>query len=187
MSARAAVEGLRRLLGRRGAAPETFARESRPTPPHPRNGRLVRSPRGPVLMLDFDGVLHPAQAGTLIYLPVLEAWLRRHPDVDVVVSSNWRDTHTLDELRSLFSVDIQPRVIGTTPTIEDAYREDEILALVHHYGIASWAALDDQVSQFPRTAAAHLVATEYFDGITAPTLARLAAVLSLPSTEGTVA
>lgn len=26
-------------------------------------------------MLDIDGVLHPGQSGTLIYLPLLETWL----------------------------------------------------------------------------------------------------------------
>ncbi len=146
-------------------------------PPFSRNGQLTRLPRGPVLMLDFDGVLHRAQTGTLRRLPALEAWLREHPHIDIVVSSNWRDTHTLPELRDYFSPDLQPRVIGTTPNIDNARREEEILALVREYGITCWAALDDQPQGFPRTADSNLAATEYYEGITEQSLRRLTSLL----------
>lgn len=174
------LTALLRLFGRHvpaeAPAPASFACESAPTM---RNGRLLRPARGPVLMLDFDGVLHPAQSGSLIYLGELEDWLRCYPQVDVVISSIWRDSHTLEQLRAYFSDDIQPRVIGTTPNLEDGNREDEILALVQQYGITCWAALDDRAQEFPRTAGRHLVATEYFDGITAHSLARLVHTLGL--------
>jgi hypothetical protein len=128
-------------------------------------------------MLDFDGVLHRAQTGTLRRLPALEAWLREFPQVDVVISSNWRDTHALPDLCAYFSADLQPRVIGTTPNIEGARREDEILALVREYGITCWAALDDQPEGFPRTAETNLAATEYYDGLTNLSLRRLSLLL----------
>lgn len=143
--------------------------------------QLQRPPRGPVLMLDIDGVLHPGQSGTLIYLPMLETWLREHPVVDVVISSNWRETHTLDGLRGFFSVDLRPRVIGCTPVLPDAHREDEILFAAREYGITTWAALDDRAQEFPATAASHLVATEYLDGITAHSLLRLTTLLGTPA------
>lgn len=144
-----------------------------------RNGFLMRPARGPVLMLDVDGVLHPGQSGSLCYLPLLEEWLRENPVVDVVISSNWRDSHTFDELLSLFSADLQERVIGTTPNIEDGYREDEILALVRKYSIAHWAALDDREQEFPTAGHDHLVATEYLYGLKTQHLERLMQNLKL--------
>lgn len=175
---------LLRLLGFRPAAaaiPETFACETPASVSSPGTGRLVRRPRGAVLMLDIDGVLHPAQSGSLIYLPVLENWLRAHPSVDVVISSNWRDSHSLDQLRAFFSEDLQERVIGTTPNLPDAYREDEIEAWAGAYGITRWIALDDRAQDFPRTAGTHLVTTEYFDGITPVVLAELSMKFALLS------
>lgn len=169
-----------RLFGLRAAVPPTFARESyEDALTEQPNGVLSRSPIGPVLMLDFDGVLHPAQSGTLLYAPLLEAWLRTHPTVDVVISSNWRDTHTLDELRNRFAVDMRERIIGTTPSTTTGYREDEILELVSKHNITRWAALDDRPDQFPTTGKTHLVVTEYFDGISPSHLTRVAALLSL--------
>lgn len=143
------------------------------------NGVLLRLARGPVLMLDIDGVLHPAQSGSLIYLPLLETWLRQHQTVDVVISSNWRDTHTLNELRALFSPDLRERVIGTTPNLDDGCREDEILALASRHHIARWVALDDRPQDFPKTGGEHLIATEYFDGISIAHLERAARALGL--------
>jgi len=151
------LTALLRFLGLRPSVTATFARESLLASPVGRNGSLARAPRGPVLMLDIDGVLHPTQSGSLIYLPALETWLCEHTLVDVVISSNWRDTHTIDELRAYFSADLQGRVIGTTPTLDGACREDEILSLVRKHGIATWAALDDRTQDFPRTASTHLV------------------------------
>lgn len=144
-------------------------------------GSMRRAPRGPVLMLDIDGVLHPGQAGSLIYLPMLEDWLRQHPQVDVVVSSNWRETRSLDELQSLFSFDIRVRIIGTTPVIPGARREDEIAALADEYGIEQWAAVDDRGSGFPHTGQHRLAKTESLDGLTKQTFERLEEILSLPA------
>ncbi|MDF6623942.1 HAD domain-containing protein, partial [Escherichia coli] len=121
---------LLRFVGIRPTVAPTFARESLPVNPRAPRWALQRAPRGPVLMLDIDGVLHPGQSGTLIYLPLLETWLRAHPDVDVVISSNWRETHTLDELRNFFSIELRERVIGCTPVLPDCTRLDEILCVV---------------------------------------------------------
>ena len=116
-----------------------FVRESElapsPAAPAQNNGVLRRAPRRHVLMLDIDGVLHPAQAGSLIYMPVLEAWLRSNVAVDVVISSNWKDTHTLEQLRAFFGVDLRERVLGATPNLPGHRREDEILALVEQHDI----------------------------------------------------
>jgi hypothetical protein len=66
----------------------------------------------------------------------------------VVISSNWRETHTLDELRNFFSIELRERVIGCTPVLPDCTRLDEILCVVREYGVTQWAALDDRVQNF---------------------------------------
>lgn len=172
------IQALLRMLRPRPAAAEPSI-ELPPTDIALPNGHLTRPPSSHVLMLDIDGVLHPAQAGTLLYLPMLEAWLRKHAVIDVVISSNWKDRHFFDDLAELFSADVRERVIGTTPTIEDADREQEILALVARYDIQRWVALDDKPEGFPTTADRHLIATDYFDGLTPEHLARAARALGL--------
>lgn len=83
----------------------------------------------PVLFLDFDGVLHPEIAlvkDALSRLPLVEEILRGFPSVEIVVSSAWRldwpeEAEAVANLRSHFSPDIAPRVIGVTPDFR--YRE----------------------------------------------------------------
>lgn len=48
---------------------------------HAANTYLREIVTGPVLMLDIDGVLHFGQSGKLNKLPMLQAWLREHPQV----------------------------------------------------------------------------------------------------------
>lgn len=76
------------------------------------------------LFLDFDGVLHPEfchESRHFSYLPFFEQVLRSSADVDVdvVVSSTWRQQYPLDQLRSRFSTDVAHRVIGVTPEYKD--------------------------------------------------------------------
>lgn len=75
-----------------------------------------------ILFLDFDGVTHPEpspsdQAHCL--LPLIEAVLREHPTVEIVISSSWRDHYTLEEMRDFFAPDIGARLIGVTPSIKN--------------------------------------------------------------------
>lgn len=113
-----------------------------------------------VLFLDFDGVTHPepcfdAQAFCCLHL--IEAVLRDHPGVEVVISSSWRDHHPLDELRGFFSADIGLRVVGVTPSIKvpdsswlpgqvskfERQWECESWLRQHRPG-APWVAIDDR-------------------------------------------
>ncbi|WP_022982641.1 HAD domain-containing protein [Ideonella sp. B508-1] len=171
-------------FGAKWLAGTGFARETQTVPPSPSrsdkqpNGHLSRTPARRVLMLDIDGVLHPAQSGSPIYLPLLEAWLREHRCVDVVVSSNWKNTHTVEQLRQFFSVDLRDRVLGTTPDCRGV-REDQILELVERHDIELWGAVDNREDGFPTTAAMHLAKTEYFDGLVPATFTRLAWILQL--------
>ncbi|MFZ6774829.1 HAD domain-containing protein [Undibacterium sp. SXout7W] len=88
-----------------------------------------------ILFLDFDGVLHPepcVDTGMLLcHLPLLESVLREFPSVQVVISSTWRATRTLNELRDYFSPDIADRVIGVTPNWRDL--PDLLDAIGHTY------------------------------------------------------
>jgi hypothetical protein len=72
-----------------------------------------------VLFLDFDGVTHPEPCNPKYFfsqLPLIEEVLREYPCVDVVISSSWRGTYSLQKLQSYFSPDIAPRIVGMTPS-----------------------------------------------------------------------
>lgn len=78
----------------------------------------------PVLFLDFDGVAHPEVCTAeqlFCCLPVLEEVLRRRPGVDIVISSAWREHHSLQELQGHFSPELRGRVVGCTPL----YKQDK--------------------------------------------------------------
>lgn len=140
-----------------------------------------------LLFLDFDGVLHAGvnyDAERLFsQLPLLEGVLRACPHVDVVISSTWRSTRDLEELRALFSPDIASRIIDVTPRWQDiqdsaAYgtyvRQAEVEAWLRAAGRAweVWVALDDQPALF-RPFCTQLVLTNPLVGITSDTCIHL--------------
>jgi hypothetical protein len=104
-----------------------------------------------ILFLDFDGVLHPLERpnGTLTNLPRFEQVMRDYPAVEIVVSSAWREEHSLDVLRSFFAPDIANRIIGITSIFEfldhSYVRQAEILAWLQGSDRENeeWVALDD--------------------------------------------
>lgn len=109
-----------------------------------------------IIFLDFDGVLHPRPndwRGKFCHLERLERVLREYPNVQLVISSSWRDTYPLDVITALFSDDIQPRILGTTPLGdgEKPYsRFEEIKGWLRQSGhFGAWLALDDAVAEFP--------------------------------------
>ena len=74
--------------------------------------------KAPIVFLDFDGVTHPEFCRTeklFTCLPLVEAVLRRHLPVEIVISSAWRTYHPLSELRGFFAPDMHQRVLGSTP------------------------------------------------------------------------
>jgi hypothetical protein len=113
-----------------------------------------------ILFLDFDGVLHPASAPIgadtdFCCLPLLEDWLRQHRQVNIVISSSWREIMTLEKIRLLFNKDIRHRVVDVCPNLTrdkefEFVRHAEILAWLEnsHYR-GPWLALDDSVHLFP--------------------------------------
>lgn len=121
-----------------------------------------------VLFLDIDGVLHPEQHGgaTLTALPLLWHILHARPNTQVVISSPWRETRSLAELRALLTVgggeDLAERIIDVTPVIpkdpKEHYRHREIECLAwlaaneSRWPVAQrpvpWLALDDMMYWF---------------------------------------
>lgn len=116
-----------------------------------------------LLFLDIDGVMHSVdrvqgnQTSTGIdytddrlfeHLPFLGRILDQCPDVSVVISSSWRESHTLTELQGFFG-DWGHRVIGTTVSIDAvgsmrANRFQECQTLAEQFGASEWVMVDDQ-------------------------------------------
>ena len=146
-----------------------------------------------VLFLDFDGVLHPEHDGeptpadrVFCHLPRFEAVMRDFPEVEIVISSMWREQFPLDELRARFSRDIAARIIGATPVtprLDDKYmparREGEILEWLAAAGreSAPWLAIDDAEWQFQQHRD-RLIACTWYVGFDDAAEAALRAVLA---------
>jgi hypothetical protein len=121
-----------------------------------------------ILFLDFDGVLHPfptigrsGEADLFRSLHLLEDVLRQVPDIEVVISSSWREGHSFDELRGYFSEDLRERIVGTTPLpgedielapadLVDFPRHTQCVAwLVRRRPAGTrWLAIDDNAEDF---------------------------------------
>lgn len=120
-----------------------------------------------ILFLDFDGVLHPDGVGLFSKLALFEAYLLRMPDVEVVISSTWREDHDLDALRCFFSANVRDKIIGVTPSLDDGFdgggRQREVHAYLDAAGLstenASWVALDD-MQMFFENDYPHLILTD---------------------------
>jgi len=158
-----------------------------------------------LLFLDFDGVMHPAGCTVDLYfcqLGLLQAWLGQRPDVDIVVSSSWREHHPLDEIQSYFASEIATRVIDVTPVLkpnsltqydgglpqECFEREAEVNRWLHANNAhgTSWAALDDQASLFkPRNP--HLVLCDGRIGLTQRALDEVEKVFQAQAGQGALA
>jgi hypothetical protein len=120
-----------------------------------------------ILFLDFDGTTHPFGCHSkddFSCLPRIEKVLREFPQIQIVISSNWRYSATLDQLRPYFSEDIRPRVIGVTPLDDETKeyghgtllvvpaktRHGDIMAWIARNDYqGTWLALDDDTRGFP--------------------------------------
>ena len=126
-----------------------------------------------IIFLDFDGVLHPDGVARFSRLPLFEAYLSAMPEAEVVVSSTWREDHTLDELRGFFSCALQDKISGVTPSLDDGYdlggRQKEIEAYLIAENLTAnnctWTALDD-IALFFEGSCQNLVQTDSSKGFT---------------------
>ena len=128
------------------------------------------------IFMDFDGVTHPwGEAEDFRCLPLIEDVLRGFEEAKIIISSDWRMLFSLPKLRSRFSEDIRPRVLGVTPHILPrrgselhGLREQEAkLWLQQHtpdIAAAAWCALDDAPGNW--LTRSHLVLTDFKRGFT---------------------
>jgi hypothetical protein len=127
-----------------------------------------------VMFLDFDGVLHPESSrdgGQFCYVPnfcdALRAVDTAHR-VPIVISSLWRHSHTLVQMRSHFPDDIAPQIVGVTPYMPDdevrrtsdwsvyggeqsrvCHRQREVVMWMNaHAPDGDWLAIDDRAAYF---------------------------------------
>lgn len=129
-----------------------------------------------IIFLDFDGVMHPDGIGTFSQRSLFEECLSKMPDVGIVVSSSWRETESLDELRTHFSAKFRDQIIGTTPSLDSGYdvggRQREIEAFLRssQWTIANcaWIALDDTALFFDEDCP-NLMLTDASQGFTRQT------------------
>lgn len=127
-----------------------------------------------VIFLDFDGVLHPQpspRSQLFQGVPLLADALRRYPtQLDLVISSSWRETDTMGEMRARFPEDIRSLIIDTTPVFSDMpqktiesmlptswesldldgkrQREIELWLKQQRPSGVPWIAIDDDASNF---------------------------------------
>ena len=126
-----------------------------------------------ILFLDFDGVLHPDGIALFSKLDLFERYLLKMPGVDIVISSTWREDHSLTALKNYFPASIRNQIIGVTPVLDDGYecagRQREIQAYLDRAGLnkdnCAWVALDD-IALFFEADWPHLILTDASSGFT---------------------
>lgn len=118
-----------------------------------------------ILFLDFDGVLHPEKDAKTLFCCKQHLWtiLRCCPQVDVVFSTSWRESHSFESLVDLVTThggeDLACRFVGATPMLEkpdirggQKYRSRELECEAWMIGnglsYRPWLALDDVPAWF---------------------------------------
>ena len=111
-----------------------------------------------ILFLDIDGVLHPS-SGSTPFVPacvsVLETLLSDCPDIEIVITSSWREEKSLPELKALLGTQIGSRVIGITPVIDEPFlhhvrfHETQAYLADSDQPDAPWVAVDDEIGNYP--------------------------------------
>jgi len=109
-----------------------------------------------LLFLDFDGVTHPV-VGTPLFRAECMAALQlalKEVDVEIVVTSTWRETQSLAELKETLKP-LGKTVQGVTPVIDEPFmhhvRYHEVLLYLTQSNQvdASWIAIDDTPGFYP--------------------------------------
>jgi hypothetical protein len=115
--------------------------------------------------------------------PLLEGILQELADIDVVVSSSWREVHTLSQLRDFFSEGFGERIIDVTP-VRPANNEipGELWSFVREAECAvwmqrnrpgaPWLAIDDDAWRFAPNSP-HVMLVDGVSGLSAETVPEL--------------
>ncbi|OIN69524.1 hypothetical protein BL247_21960 [Ralstonia solanacearum] len=85
-----------------------------------------------------------ANANLFVWLPILVDILSPHPEVQIVVSSDWRRLLDDDNLRRVLGP-LGARFVGVVETWA-ASRADEVLVEVRRRKLSRWLAIDDHPS-----------------------------------------
>jgi hypothetical protein len=137
-----------------------------------------------LLFLDFDGVLRRADSPKYRFdgdcLELFQQTVRALEDIEIVVSSSWKDAFSMSEIKGHFAPDIAKRIIGVTPSllrIEEYPRHREVLAFLRRQGWEQrrWLAIDDDPDNYGPGANVVLTEpTKGFDQLAAESLMRIA-------------
>lgn len=128
---------------------------------------LVLDRTAPTILLDYDGTLHAGQAlldddGRITldsgrppfeFAPLLVEMLRPYPTVEIVLTTSWLQTLSVDTVISHLPPELAQRVVDTTKDIKPrlsyevsgAGRTDVIVAYTYGKRLKNWLAIDDSV------------------------------------------
>lgn len=147
---------------------------------------------GPVLYLDFDGVLHHENVrisnkqGPFLLAPeryrlfqhseLLANLLLPYPQVQIVLSTSWALKYGVTGAAKRLTPELQSRVIGGTfhnrymrkDEFQHIARGQQVISDVQRRQPRDWLALDDAVDGWTEPHAAHWVQTHMYEGISDP-------------------
>lgn len=133
------------------------------------------------IFLDFDGVLHSSHPNAFDFelLPLFAKSLAPYTDnFKIVISSLWRQNHSLEFLVNIFPASIKRTIKGITPTHLNGlsaggrYNEIKEYCQAYHIKDSDWIAIDDNPSLFPPQCK-NLVVVSPIKGVTEKDLAKL--------------
>ena len=105
------------------------------------------------IFLDFDGVLHPANASSADWFCRMSYLVEsvKNADVQIVISSSWRFHHPMEYLMTKFPPELRCKIVGKTAGafVGKHARWNEIQAYCELRSIDEWRALDDSAYEFP--------------------------------------
>ncbi len=99
----------------------------------------------PVIFTDIDGVFHDCDSEPFCWAPYLWNLIAPHV-VDLVVHSNWRLHHSLEEIRDWFPKPMCQRIVAVTEG-RDPY--GSIQQYVERFNMERFIVLDDCPERFP--------------------------------------
>lgn len=98
-----------------------------------------------VIFTDIDGVLNPhwksewSKSAITIYNQLCEEY-----DLKPVISSTWRENHTMYQLQEIFTQQgIEAEIYDYTPIISGADRGEEIKEWLNENPVDDWVIIDD--------------------------------------------
>lgn len=133
------------------------------------------------IFLGFNGVLHSTNSKALEFelVPLFAQYLGPYANkFKIVISSSWRQNHSLEFLINIFPPSIKRTINGITPThlndLSVLGRYNEIKDYCNAYSItdSDWIALDDNPNLFPPECH-NLVLVSHIKGLTEKDLVRI--------------